>query len=89
MGSKNFVCICEDVTDEEILESIDRGYVDIESLKRYTSCFMGPCQGKLCMMNFMKLYSTRMNIKLSEIRPPTSRPFIKPVPFWAFLETDE
>jgi bacterioferritin-associated ferredoxin len=47
--SKTLACRCEDVTLRDLDEAIDRGYDDIESLKRYTGFGTGWCQGKWCL----------------------------------------
>lgn len=45
---KKFVCICEDVTEKDLCTSIEEGFDEIETLKRYSTFSMGPCQGKMC-----------------------------------------
>lgn len=46
---KTMVCRCEDVTLHELTDAMDRGYKDIESVKRYTGFGTGYCQGKWCL----------------------------------------
>ena len=43
-----YVCFCEDVTAHDIEQAIDEGFGDVQTLKRYTTVTMGPCQGKMC-----------------------------------------
>ncbi len=45
---KCFVCLCEDVTDKGPGSGRRRGFDHIETLKRYSTVGMGPCQGKMC-----------------------------------------
>ncbi len=52
---KTLVCRCEDVTIEELYDAIERGYDDLESLKRYTGFGTGWCQGKSCVALCAKL----------------------------------
>jgi NAD(P)H-nitrite reductase large subunit len=47
--AKVLVCRCEDVTLHELVDAIDRGHNDLESLKRYTGFGTGWCQGKNCV----------------------------------------
>jgi sarcosine oxidase subunit beta len=47
--SRAVVCACEDVTAGDVQHAIDRGYTDVESIKRYTGFGTGICQGKSCM----------------------------------------
>jgi bacterioferritin-associated ferredoxin len=42
------VCRCEDVTRAEIDAACDAGAHDINQLKAWTRCGMGPCQGRTC-----------------------------------------
>ncbi|MDO9404194.1 MAG: NAD(P)/FAD-dependent oxidoreductase [Polaromonas sp.] len=42
------VCRCEDVTRAEIDEAARHGACDMNQLKAWTRCGMGPCQGRTC-----------------------------------------
>lgn len=42
------VCRCEDVTRAEIEDAVARGADDVNQLKAWTRCGMGPCQGRMC-----------------------------------------
>jgi len=42
------VCRCEDVTREEIEQAIDDGACEVNQVKAWTRCGMGPCQGRTC-----------------------------------------
>jgi thioredoxin reductase/bacterioferritin-associated ferredoxin len=42
------ICRCEDVTRGEIDAAIADGASDINQLKHFTRCGMGPCQGRSC-----------------------------------------
>lgn len=42
------VCRCEDVTRAEIECAIDNGAHDVNQVKAWTRCGMGPCQGRSC-----------------------------------------
>lgn len=42
------ICRCEDVTREEIEAAITNGAREINQLKHFTRCGMGPCQGRVC-----------------------------------------
>ncbi|MCP4695170.1 MAG: (2Fe-2S)-binding protein [Desulfobacterales bacterium] len=78
--SKKIVCYCQDLTEADIIRSIEEGYDHIESLKRYTGAFMGPCQGKMCAANVMKLYAARTGRAAEDLRVPTMRPPVEPIP---------
>ena len=42
------VCRCEDVTRTEVEQALARGAADVNQLKSWTRCGMGPCQGRMC-----------------------------------------
>ncbi len=42
------VCRCEDVTRAEVEAALERGAADVNQLKSWTRCGMGPCQGRMC-----------------------------------------
>ncbi len=42
------VCRCEDVTRAEVERAIAEGAGEVNQLKQWTRCGMGPCQGRMC-----------------------------------------
>ncbi len=45
---KTIVCRCEMVTAEEIRKAVKEGATNVNEVKLYTRCGMGPCQGRMC-----------------------------------------
>jgi sarcosine oxidase subunit alpha len=79
-ASKCFVCHCEDVTAKDIRQSIAEGYDSIELCKRYTTVTMGPCQGRMCELQSIRLMAQEMGRSLDEVGTTTARPPTTPVP---------
>lgn len=52
------ICPCMDVTKSEILQAIERGAFDFESVKRRTGAGFGRCQGSRCRRRIMDLIRT-------------------------------
>jgi len=74
--SKTLACRCEDVTLRDLDDAIERGYDDIESLKRYTGFGTGWCQGKWCLA----LCARRLVERGGSVALPfTPRPPIHPI----------
>jgi bacterioferritin-associated ferredoxin len=48
IGPQTIVCRCEDVTRAEIDAACDAGAHNVNQLKAWTRCGMGPCQGRTC-----------------------------------------
>lgn len=78
-GKKKFVCFCEDVTEKDIEDAVAEGFDDIETLKRYSTISMGPCQGKMCSSNSMRLCGRETERAVAEVGTSTSRPPFRPV----------
>ena len=45
---ETIVCRCEDVTRAEIDAAVDGGAREVNQVKAWTRCGMGPCQGRTC-----------------------------------------
>jgi sarcosine oxidase subunit beta len=89
--SKSFVCLCEDVTVEELRSAIKRGYTDIEEVKRITGIGTGPCQGKQCLEVFRRLLAEETGVPLDSVPLTTQRPPLEPIRFgqWSSSEKKE
>ena len=82
-GAKEFVCFCEDVTAKDIALAVDEGFDDVQTLKRYSTVTMGPCQGKMCHGPFVRLAAERTGRSLDDMGATTARPPVQPVPLGA------
>lgn len=80
MKKKAIVCRCEDITLEDVEKAIDKGYTDLEELRRYLRIGMGPCQGRVCIPQVIKILERKTGKKVSNVSLPTSRPPVVPVP---------
>ena len=78
-AGKRFVCLCEDVTDEDVATAIAEGYDSVELLKRYTTVSMGPCQGKMCALNSLEQAGRELGRAVGDLGRTTSRPPVVPV----------
>ncbi|MFM2422482.1 MAG: hypothetical protein RL291_1012 [Pseudomonadota bacterium] len=79
------VCRCEDVTRAEIDAAIDAGADEINQLKHFTRCGMGPCQGRYCGDNVQELMAQKLGVERAAIGQWTGRPPLRPVPLGALL----
>lgn len=76
---EEIVCRCEDVSLNEILEAIDRGFSTIDQLKRYLRIGMGHCQGRTCIRLVAGILARKLGKSIDEIMWPTVRPPVLPV----------
>ncbi|MGQ4891151.1 MAG: (2Fe-2S)-binding protein [Candidatus Njordarchaeia archaeon] len=79
MKDMKFVCLCEDVTEEDIIKAIKEGFDDIFSLRMFTGAGTGSCQGKFCAINLVKILAKLTNRSIDEIGLPSFRTPLKPI----------
>jgi sarcosine oxidase subunit alpha len=79
-GGKRFVCVCEDVTTKDMKRAIAEGFDSIELSKRYTTVTMGPCQGRYCQLQSIRLYAELTGTDEAAVGTTTARPPWTPVP---------
>ncbi|OQB94616.1 MAG: Hydrogen cyanide synthase subunit HcnB [Spirochaetes bacterium ADurb.Bin110] len=78
-GEQRFVCRCEEVTEEEILEAIRAGAKSVVEIKRWTRAGMGICQGRSCRRLVEKILSVELNLKPEDIEISSFRQPVRPV----------
>jgi sarcosine oxidase subunit alpha len=76
---KRFICLCEDVTDKDVEQAVAEGFDGIETLKRYSTASMGPCQGKVCGQALTEACAKVIGREPASIGMTTSRPPAVPV----------
>ncbi len=79
-AKKKFVCLCEDVTEKDLCDAIAEGYSNIETLKRYSTVSMGPCQGKMCQSASIAICARENSQAIEQTGVTTARPPEQPVP---------
>jgi len=82
-AKKEFICICEDVSTKDIEVAVGEGFGDIQTLKRYTTATMGPCQGKMCHTAFVEMAALQTGQSIAATGRTTARPPAQAVPLGA------
>ncbi|MGC9384235.1 MAG: FAD-dependent oxidoreductase [Kosmotogaceae bacterium] len=85
----DYVCRCEEITVEDIEKAIDEGYTDFEELRRYLRIAMGPCGGRTCRLNALKILSRKTGVPVEKLDPGNLRPPAVPTTFKAISEGSE
>ncbi|HEX2137475.1 MAG TPA: NAD(P)/FAD-dependent oxidoreductase [Microvirga sp.] len=73
------VCRCEEVTAQDILDSVAIGATGPNQLKAYRRTGMGPCQGRLCGLTVTELLAEARGKSPAEIGYYRLRPPVKPI----------
>jgi bacterioferritin-associated ferredoxin len=71
---KTFLCLCHDVTADDVEQAVRAGYTDPETVKRFTAAFMGPCQGKWCATLIMREIARCTGVPADDADTPSARP---------------
>jgi len=69
-----FVCFCNDVSTADLRGAIQEGFDHIETLKRYTTLTMGPCQGRMCQLSGIGVCAHETGRQMGETGVTTARP---------------
>jgi sarcosine oxidase subunit alpha len=69
-----FVDLDEDLTINDIFDSIASGFDDIQLLKRYSTAAMGPSQGRHSAVNTVRLAARARAVAEADIGTTTARP---------------
>ena len=68
------ICRCERVKKSDIVKQIRNGVRDMNLIKATTRAGMGTCGGKTCTELIKRIFAEE-GVPLSEVTPPTNRPF--------------
>jgi len=73
-SKRAFVCLCSDVSSKDLCDSIAEGFDHIETLKRYTTATMGPCQGRMCQLSAIGVCAHETGRSIANTGVTTFRP---------------
>jgi bacterioferritin-associated ferredoxin len=80
IAPETIVCRCEDVTRGEIDAAHEAGARDLNQLKHFTRCGMGPCQGRMCGDVAAEVLAAKVGSR-EQVGSWTGRPPLRPVGF--------
>ena len=78
---KAFVDLQNDVTSDDVRQSVREGFRSVEHVKRYTTAGMGTDQGKLGNVNTIGILSDALSLAPGAVGTTTYRPPYTPVDF--------
>jgi NAD(P)H-nitrite reductase large subunit len=73
------VCRCEDVTRAGIESAAAAGARDVNQMKHFTRCGMGPCQGRMCGDVAAEILAQSLKVPRHAVGYWTGRPPLRPV----------
>ena len=79
------VCRCEDVTRQELVSAARAGARDVNQLKHFTRCGMGPCQGRMCGDVAAEILAQEHHLSRQAVGYWTARPPLRPISLQSML----
>ena len=76
---ETLVCRCECVKAGDIRKAVSDGYHDVNEVKRFTRCGMGPCQGRMCGPALAEIIATARSLTPNQVGRLQSRQPLRPV----------
>lgn len=61
------ICRCEQVTEAEVVEAIERGAVSLDGVKRRTRAGMGKCQRGFCGPEILRIIARERQVDLQDV----------------------
>jgi thioredoxin reductase/bacterioferritin-associated ferredoxin len=80
IADNTILCRCEDITKKDIIYATEKGAKDLNQIKTWTRCGMGPCQGRTCQYAIASVVSNQLNCKIEDLGYLTGRSPLRPVP---------
>jgi bacterioferritin-associated ferredoxin len=84
-----YVCRCEEIAEDEIVQAIAEGASNVNDVKRRTRAGMGMCQGIFCVRPIAELLRREAGLPAAAIEPMTARPPVRPVPLGLLTAKEE
>lgn len=78
-ASDTIVCRCEEVTAQQIVDTVGLGCSGPNQMKSFLRSGMGPCQGRLCGLTVTELMAQARGVSPQEIGYYRLRPPVKPI----------
>jgi sarcosine oxidase subunit alpha len=73
-SKRDFVCMCSDVNTQDLCDGVAEGFDRIETLKRYSTATMGPCQGRMCQLAAIGICAQTTGRSMGQTGTTTARP---------------
>jgi bacterioferritin-associated ferredoxin len=81
------ICRCEEITRQEIRDTIKNGFRTLNGIKRVTRAGMGLCQGQTCQRLITQILAEELGVKSAEIEPTTARGPVRPIRLAVFANS--
>lgn len=80
------VCRCEEITAQEIADTVKLGSLGPNQSKFFSRCGMGPCQGRICGLPVTGILARELGVSPAAVGSYRIRAPLKPVPLSAIAK---
>ncbi|MBS1163305.1 MAG: FAD/NAD(P)-binding oxidoreductase [Burkholderiaceae bacterium] len=78
-SGETIVCRCEEVTAQQIVDTVKLGCTGPNQMKSFLRCGMGPCQGRLCGLTVTELIARERGVSPEQVGHYRLRFPVKPI----------
>jgi thioredoxin reductase len=88
-NDETIVCRCEEVKKIDIVKSLKIDSKGLNTIKTFTRCAMGNCQGRFCGLSLLEIVAKQTNTNIEELKYLNIRSPIKPVRIEELVNLEE
>lgn len=87
-NNDKIICRCEDITETEVMEAVERGASTADEVKRLTRAGMGHCQGRTCRRLVNQILARKLGQKPEDQKAVTQRSPLQPISLKILAESN-
>ncbi|HAD82961.1 MAG: (2Fe-2S)-binding protein [Candidatus Edwardsbacteria bacterium RIFOXYD12_FULL_50_11] len=78
-NNDKIICRCEDITESQVMEAIEKGATTADEVKRLTRAGMGHCQGRTCRRLVNQILARQLGQTPEDQKAVTQRSPLQPI----------
>jgi NAD(P)H-nitrite reductase large subunit len=78
-NNDKIICRCEDITESQVMEAIEKGATTADEVKRLTRAGMGHCQGRTCRRLVNQILARQLGQQPEDQKAVTQRSPLQPI----------
>lgn len=86
--NKMYVCRCEEITKEEVIQAVRDGARSVNEVKRLLRAGMGLCQGRNCAKTIERIIAEELKVSPAQVPQATKRGPVRPIKLTGYTSLD-
>lgn len=83
-----YVCRCEEITKEEVIEAVRNGATSVNEVKRLLRTGMGLCQGRNCAKTIERIIAQELGVSPAQVPQATKRGPVREIKLSGYTSLD-